>query len=96
VYLRLSGKATKPGAMPGTGLALRGRQPYPGDLMIPTDTVVGQYIQRLVLMVTRYLFPAIAATYVAGEFVGRFYFKGVRPAYARHIAPALKYAFTLN
>ena len=64
--------------------------------MIPTDTVVGQYIQRLVLMVARYLIPAITFTYVAGEFTGRFYFKKVRPAYRRYVAPALKYAFTLN
>lgn len=64
--------------------------------MIPTDTLVGQYIQRFVLMLAHYLVPAIAATYVAGEFTGRFYFKGVRPAYRRYVAPALKYAFTLN
>lgn len=64
--------------------------------MIPTDTLVGQYIQRLVLAVTRYLIPAITVTYVAGEFAGRFYFKRALPAYRRYVAPALKYAFTLN
>ena len=64
--------------------------------MIPTDTLIGQYIQRLVLVVARYLIPAITFTYVAGEFAGRFYFKRVCPAYVKHVAPALKYAFTLN
>ena len=64
--------------------------------MIPTDTLVGQFIQRYVLMLARYILPAVAATYVAGELAGRFYFKRVRLAYAKHVAPALKYAFTLN
>lgn len=83
--------------MPGTGLALRGRSLIKGEpTMIPTDTLVGQYIQRLVLAVARYLIPAITFTYVAGEFTGRFYFNQVRPFYTKRVAPALKYAFTLN
>ena len=61
-----------------------------------TDTRIGQYLQFLALIITRYLLPPIAFTYVVGEFVGRWFFTVARPFYVRTVRPALTYAFTLN
>ena len=61
-----------------------------------TDTLVGQYIQLIVLFWSRLVLPTIVRVYVAGEFTGRFYFKRVVPFYVQRVQPALRYAFTIN
>jgi hypothetical protein len=61
-----------------------------------SDTLVGQYIQLIVLFWARLVLPTIVRVYVAGEFIGRFYYKRVVPFFVQQVRPALQYAFTIN
>lgn len=64
--------------------------------MIPSDTLIGQYLQMLCLLFTRFIVPAFVVTYVAGQITGRFFYRTVRPFTINRVKPALVYAFTIN
>ena len=55
---------------------------------IPSDAVIGQYIQLFVMAIARYVVPAIAAVYAAGYIAGRYYHQ--------HLKASLINGFTAN
>ena len=75
--------------MPGTGLALRGLHLYPIKSMkrLPSDEVVGQYLQLIALYFVRFIVRPVVATYAAGYVVGQFTRKHYAriPVYTRYL-----------